>query len=783
MRTPRVRPTRRLYRTLRMKSLRVRNFYFYFRPLMIENGVPKQVQFWPNFIYKKKASDNILWSAGLEGLVKRQKMTLEYIGERRPEMALSHKRWLYVRTSNKPPRRVKTFLKQMVGDPFQSLSHPALERDLIRSLFSAAERYKDDPRRTTTAPIQSFKKEVETIEAGLKKLLDQTVASLIASLTSIQIDVESQLPEFLRHNASVGKVGSFLVLRSAISRLPTRHRFVAWPGSYLREKVVSKFDVPNGLTEEYLLKFHQGRHDDSDLVDKLQEFWHDWGKQTTRLELPVRQLWDHKAPSGAPEGPLPPKTAGERTLSNGQWMRNRLTVLLARNALLAATTAMYRSALLRTATYWLYIYPHERPWNEKARYHEYMLADSALLLEETQVEVERYGYLRERRILLPDVVLTTPGGDGGGDGGGRDNGMRDLGSVDVSGHAGRVGTETIRMDMEMILVTGLMVGETMEAMPTKDPRQLMRIQHRSIDLQADLNLDPALPWGMQSEDVRENAKSRLLGIYSEEELHWGHEDHRKATVRWTSYNIQVEANVVHKRSLLKGLSLLTQQNSICIENLDITTHLKQPFDPPLQRLSMAVRNIPTHNGPPAKSMLAPNQTLYLTNLPEKLRKIDLRLSLYTLFSTYGPVLDVVAMPGNKMRGQAWVAFRDTQASTQAMRALQAFDFCGRQMKIQYAKGKSDAIAKLDGTYRMPVAAGNAATSTDLQQQIFGAPPSGLPAPVKAQQPVGTNGGMELDKKEEESKGVKRGREEESDEEVAMDEDSDAPMEEGSDDDD
>ena len=72
-------------------------------------------------------------------------------------------------------------------------------------------------------------------------------------------------------------------------------------------------------------------------------------------------------------------------------------------------------------------------------------------------------------------------------------------------------------------------------------------------------------------------------------------------------------------------------------------------------------------------------SLYLTNLPEKLRKPDLRLSLYTLFSTYGPVLDVVAMPGNKMRGQAWVAFRDIPTSTQAMRALQGFEFFGRQM--------------------------------------------------------------------------------------------------------
>ncbi|CAL3964266.1 unnamed protein product, partial [Diplocarpon coronariae] len=50
-----------------------------------------------------------------------------------------------------------------------------------------------------------------------------------------------------------------------------------------------------------------------------------------------------------------------------------------------------------------------------------------------------------------------------------------------------------------------------------------------------------------------------------------------------------------------------------------------------------------------------------------------------LFSTYGPVLDVVALRTAKMRGQAHVVFRDVQTATQAMRALQGFDFFGKQI--------------------------------------------------------------------------------------------------------
>lgn len=124
--------------------------------------------------------------------------------------------------------------------------------------------------------------------------------------------------------------------------------------------------------------------------------------------------------------------------------------------------------------------------------------------------------------------------------------------------------------------------------------------------------------------------------------------------------------------------------------------------------------------------------------------------------------------------------------------------------MQYAKGKSDVVAKLDGSYKMGAAgagaAGGAGTGggvtqgsgpTELQQQIFGGvPPShSLPQKVVASDSLATSqDGMDVDAKQtaDEPKGVKRGREEEdeeSDEEAPMEEDSDASMEEGSDDDD
>jgi U2 small nuclear ribonucleoprotein B'' len=67
------------------------------------------------------------------------------------------------------------------------------------------------------------------------------------------------------------------------------------------------------------------------------------------------------------------------------------------------------------------------------------------------------------------------------------------------------------------------------------------------------------------------------------------------------------------------------------------------------------------------------------NLPDKLQKEDLKRNLYMLFATYGVILDVVALKTMKMRGQAHVVFRDIDSSTQAMRALQGFSFCGKDL--------------------------------------------------------------------------------------------------------
>ncbi|KAK9168004.1 hypothetical protein Syun_000144 [Stephania yunnanensis] len=94
----------------------------------------------------------------------------------------------------------------------------------------------------------------------------------------------------------------------------------------------------------------------------------------------------------------------------------------------------------------------------------------------------------------------------------------------------------------------------------------------------------------------------------------------------------------------------------------------------------------------------PNQTIYIKNLNEKIKKDELKRSLYALFSQYGKILDVVALKTEKLRGQAWVVFSEVPAASNAVRQMQSFPFYDKPMRIQYAKTKSDCVAKAEGTY-------------------------------------------------------------------------------------
>jgi len=93
--------------------------------------------------------------------------------------------------------------------------------------------------------------------------------------------------------------------------------------------------------------------------------------------------------------------------------------------------------------------------------------------------------------------------------------------------------------------------------------------------------------------------------------------------------------------------------------------------------------------------VVPSQTLYASNLNGKTKKqgeqpvllrrrlddarSELKRALHLCFSAFGRVLDVVCLKTPKLRGQAWVVFADVPAATNALRALQGFNFYDRPL--------------------------------------------------------------------------------------------------------
>lgn len=130
----------------------------------------------------------------------------------------------------------------------------------------------------------------------------------------------------------------------------------------------------------------------------------------------------------------------------------------------------------------------------------------------------------------------------------------------------------------------------------------------------------------------------------------------------------------------------------------------------------------------SSTILAPSNTVYVSNIDWKVKKPLLSRALYSLFTRHGKVrhpiavvvvdavdyvfvrshillfyhpfqvLEVIVLRRDGLRGQAWVIFEDVQAATAAVQAEQSFTFFGKDLKLAYAKETSDRIAKRDGTY-------------------------------------------------------------------------------------
>ncbi|EJD01171.1 RNA-binding domain-containing protein [Fomitiporia mediterranea MF3/22] len=91
--------------------------------------------------------------------------------------------------------------------------------------------------------------------------------------------------------------------------------------------------------------------------------------------------------------------------------------------------------------------------------------------------------------------------------------------------------------------------------------------------------------------------------------------------------------------------------------------------------------------------IAPNPTLYVNNLNDKINKDELKKQLFSFFTTYGRVIDIIAIKSARMKGQAFVVFADLPEATTAMRACEGMIFYDKPLHIHYAKSKSYAVLR------------------------------------------------------------------------------------------
>ena len=115
--------------------------------------------------------------------------------------------------------------------------------------------------------------------------------------------------------------------------------------------------------------------------------------------------------------------------------------------------------------------------------------------------------------------------------------------------------------------------------------------------------------------------------------------------------------------------------------------------------------------PPKRSLIPQNETLYVNHLNERIKVDLLRENLYFLFSQFGDVLDINVRKSKKMRGQAFIVYKDISEATRAKVSLNNFLFLGSRISVDYAKTKSDIIVKIKGQNNQP----NNPNNTEYQQ--------------------------------------------------------------------
>ncbi|KAF7592079.1 hypothetical protein BBP40_000745, partial [Aspergillus hancockii] len=318
-------------------------------------------------------------------------------------------------------------MKQVVGAPFTGVLSQRVEtekeKEIVDLLVAASKQPFDNPGLPIMEQQKILNSAMSSVLEKLRAFLGSRVKIYLQSIAHRLLDPRNTLSWSATSNNCQNFCNSLIdtdlfeplvngphVQSSKIPSPLYLMSFVCPPEGYLHNKIISKFDVPSGLTEEYLLRFHFGRHDEADIIDTLQEYWYDWGAFGSPL-YNYQNLFPWDCTEAYMRYPTSP------------WTRDRLTILTASSMLTRAAAAMAKSPSFCKATAWLHskdkglrrIDPslarvklggihRAQPFShyfEAGTYSHYFLAEWALKKREEQERA--YETLRDGRAKLPDL--------------------------------------------------------------------------------------------------------------------------------------------------------------------------------------------------------------------------------------------------------------------------------------------------------------------------------------------------------------------------------------------
>lgn len=346
-------------------------------------------------------------------------------------------------------------MKQVVGGLFSRHKTTEWESEslVVKALVEQAEAYRPDhikPR----SDQKRLRSAAEKVTKKLRKFIGPRVRQYLEIISRRLFDQELQLKmDFFTNNCQYfcdqllqqTPFRSFLDGDASGSLFSMS--FATRPGSYAKDDVSSKWDIPFGMTEEYLLDFYLGKYNDSDIIDTLQEYWYDWGGFSRNLyQFQHLFPWDcteaYKQMGGKcnecslskhvwsfpfdalsitklhllrRSSQYPPSSNNRERPKRSEWhLDNRLTVLLAQDALVTIAKALSELPSFRNACGWLQ--NQQDPWFDRLKLggihraqpfsHHFELKSACAVAPWIHLKLGQqqhiYEYIRDLRMNAPD---------------------------------------------------------------------------------------------------------------------------------------------------------------------------------------------------------------------------------------------------------------------------------------------------------------------------------------------------------------------------------------------